>query len=288
MKDIPVLSIVIPVYNEEKAIGEVLDKLITQRQEKNWEILVVDDGSNDQTARIILNYPVRLIRHHGNRGYGAALKSGIRHSTSDFIVIMDGDGQHNPQDIRRLLREVENSDLVAGARQKKSHSPLWRMPGKWFLSLLANYLMRQRIPDLNCGFRIYRREILMPYLPICPDGFSFSMTSLFAFLSDNYRVTYIPIETGNRKGRSSVTLFTGFETILLILRIITLFNPLRIFIPISAGCILFGGSLFFIYYFFHDRGSVSALVLLLIGVQFFFFGLVSDQLARFRREIIQK
>lgn len=284
---IPNLSIVIPVYNEAEVIGEVLQELIFIGRGKNWEIIVVDDASLDNSLEVISQFEVVLLRNSVNKGYGAALKHGIREAKADHVLIMDGDGQHDPSEIEHLLPFTEHYDLVVGARNQIIHSSLWRMPGKWLLGFLANYLTRQKIPDINSGLRVYKREIILKYLTICPDRFSFSTTSLLAFLSDHYNVKFVDIKIRKRVGKSSVTVRTGFESILSILRIITLFNPLRIFIPVSF--IISGiGILFFLYtYLLLNRGSVSALIILLIGILIFFFGLVSDQIAKLRSELLK-
>jgi len=283
----PNLSIVIPVYNEEAVIGEVLKELISVARGKDWEIIVVDDGSPDNSANVISRFNVRLLRNPVNKGYGAALKYGIKEAKAESVLIMDGDGQHDPSEIDHLLKFVDNYDLVIGSRHQIIHSSLWRMPGKWLLGFMANYLTRQKIPDINSGFRIYKREIILKYLSICPDRFSFSMTSLLALLSDNYNVKFVNINIRKRIGKSSITVKTGFESLLSVLRIITLFNPLRIFIPVSFVLSSIG-ILFYLYtYFFLNRGSVSALILFLIGILIFFFGLVSDQIAKLRRELLK-
>jgi glycosyltransferase involved in cell wall biosynthesis len=279
------LSIVIPVFNEEEVISEVLQELLQFAQGKNWEIIVVDDGSTDNTAEKIAFFDVKLIRNLSNKGYGASLKAGIRQAGADHVLIMDGDGQHNPGDIEKLVAYAEDYHLVVGSRSKIFHSAFWRMPGKWLITSLANYLTRQKIPDLNSGFRIFRKKMILKYLPICPDRFSFSTTSLIAFLSDGHPVKFVDIEIRKRIGKSTVTVRTGLETILLVLRIVALFNPLRIFIPVSFLLSSAGIIYFFYSYLFLDRGSISALFLFLIGTLIFFFGLVSDQIARFRREL---
>jgi glycosyltransferase involved in cell wall biosynthesis len=284
---IPSLSIIIPVYNEEAVIGGVLEELISISQGKNWEIIVVDDGSPDNSANIISTFKVRLLRHPINKGYGAALKYGIKHAKAEYVLIMDGDGQHDPSAIANLLQYSETYDLVIGSRNQIFHSNLWRMPGKWLLGFLANYLTRQKIPDINSGFRIFRREIILKYLPICPDRFSFSTTSLIAMLSDQYSVKFVDIKIRKRIGKSSITVKTGLESLLLILRIVTLFNPLRIFIPVSFIFIVVGIIFYFYAYFGLNRGSVSALIIFLIGVLIFFSGLISDQIAKLRRELLQ-
>ena len=200
---------------------------------------------------------------------------------------MDGDGQHDPSEIEPLLQYMDNYDLVVGSRNQIIHSSLWRMPGKWLLGFLANYLTRQKIPDINSGFRVYKKEIILKYLSICPDRFSFSMTSLLAFLSDNYNVKFMDIKIRKRIGKSSVTVKTGFESLLSVLRIITLFNPLRIFIPVSFVLASIGILFYLFTYFLLNRGSVSALIIFLIGILIFFFGLVSDQIAKLRRELLK-
>ena len=283
----PNLSIVIPVYNEEAVIGEVLKELISIAQGKDWEIIVVDDGSLDNSADIVLQFNVKLMRNPVNKGYGASLKYGIKEAKADHVLIMDGDGQHDPSEIDHLLKYADDYDLVIGSRNQIIHSSLWRMPGKWLLGFMANYLTRQKIPDINSGFRIYKREIILKYLAICPDRFSFSMTSLLALVSDNYNVKFVNIKIRKRIGKSSITVKTGFESLLSVLRIITLFNPLRIFIPVSFVLSSIG-ILFYLYtYFLLNRGSVSALIIFLIGILIFFFGLVSDQIAKLRRELLK-
>lgn len=279
------LSIVIPVFNEEGVISEVLQELLQFAQGKDWEIIVVDDGSTDKTAEKIAFFDVKLIRNLSNKGYGASLKAGIRQAGADHILIMDGDGQHNPKEIDKLLPFTEDYTLVVGSRNTIFHSDFWRMPGKWFITSLANYLTRQKIPDLNSGFRIFNKKFILKYLAICPDRFSFSTTSLIAFLSDGHPVKFIDIEIRKRIGKSTVTVKTGLETILLVLRIVALFNPLRIFIPVSFVMSSTGIFYFLFSYLVLDRGSISALFIFLIGSLIFFFGLVSDQIARFRREL---
>ncbi len=283
----PNLSIIIPVYNEEAVIGEVLKELIAIAQGKDWEIIVVDDGSPDNSASVISQFNVKLLRNPINKGYGASLKYGIKEAKAEKVLIMDGDGQHDPSEIDHLLKYGDDYDLVIGSRNQIIHSSLWRMPGKWLLGFMANYLTRQKIPDVNSGFRIYKRKVILKYLSICPDRFSFSTTSLLAFLSDAYNVKFVNIKIRKRIGKSSVTVRTGFESLLSVLRIITLFNPLRIFIPVSFVLSSIG-ILFYVYtYFFLNRGSVSALILFLIGILIFFFGLVSDQIAKLRRELLR-
>ncbi|MFC1976012.1 glycosyltransferase family 2 protein [Chloroflexota bacterium] len=287
-ESIPSLSIIIPAFNE----GENIDKTLTPLNElsrlHNWQVIIVDDGSTDDTIQQISKYTdghyLRLVQHHYNRGYGAALKTGIRQAKAPYVATMDSDGQHDPNELFGLLSHIQENDMVVGQRAKLFHSQLWRMPGKWFLGWLANYLTRQSIPDLNSGMRIFRRDIILRYLHLCSDRFSFSTTSTLIFFNRGYQVTYIPISVFSRKGNSTVKVSTGLETIILILRIMTLFDPLRVFIPLSL-ILWIAGVLWAIPYAVQLRGiSIGALLLILTGLLIFMLGLLSDQIADLRKE----
>ncbi|NJN99767.1 MAG: glycosyltransferase family 2 protein, partial [Anaerolineales bacterium] len=262
---LPALSVVVPVFNEGEAVNRTLSQLKEFSQQHHWEVIVVDDGSTDDTVLQILQYTaepyLRLVQHGYNRGYGAALKTGIRQATADFVATMDSDGQHDPNELLKLLPCCQDNDLVVGQRTQLVHSQLWRMPGKWFLGWLANYLTRQSIPDLNSGMRLFRRPVILKYLHLCSDRFSFSTTSTLVFFNRGYRVAYVPIQVYPRQGKSTVKVSTGLETIILILRIMTLFEPLRIFVPTSfVLCLL--GILWAVPYAVQARGiSVGALLL---------------------------
>ncbi len=287
---LPALSVVIPAYNEGSAIGPVLDSLVELAQTHRWEVIVVDDGSVDNTAEQISqradNCYLKLVHHPYNRGYGAALKTGIRASTAPLMATMDSDGQHNPHDLFNLLPLADNHGLVVGQRPGLIHSQLWRMPGKWLLSWLAVYLSRRPIPDLNSGMRLFHTEVIKKYLHLCPDGFSFSTTSTLIFFNRGYAVTYTPITIHQRhqEVKSTVKVSTGFDTLVLIIRLAALFQPLRIFIPASIFFIVVG-ILWSLPYIFLLRGvSVGALLLIVTGLLLFFFGLLTDQVAQLRLE----
>jgi len=230
----PTLTIIIPAFNEAQALKSVLASLRTPAFDFVQEIIVVDDGSSDGTAEVAQAVGVRVIRHYRNMGYGAALKTGIRASQTEFVLTMDADGQHLAEDVRRLWDAISDYDMVVGQRTGLQQSPLWRMPGKWLLWMMANYLTQHTIPDLNSGLRLLRREAALKYLHICPAGFSFSTTITMALISRGYKVGYVPITIQRRLGKSTVTLNTGLNTLILILRIASLFDPLRLFIPVSA------------------------------------------------------
>lgn len=286
----PSLSVVIPAYNEGPVIAQTLDTIVDLARTHRWEVIVVDDGSSDDTAEQVKQRAdddhFNLVRHPYNRGYGAALKTGIRTSSAPWIATMDSDGQHDPHDLLKLLPYAQEYDLVVGQRPGVVHSQVWRMPGKWMLNWLANYLAGRKIPDLNSGMRVFRNEVIRRYMHLCPDGFSFSTTSTLVFFNRGYNVTYVPITIRQRyqETKSTVKLSTGFDSLVLILRLASLFQPLRIFIP-SSGFFVMLGILWGLPFIFLQRGvSVGALLLLITGLLLFFFGLLTDQVAQLRLE----
>ena len=284
-------SIIIPCFNEGQVIQEVVTNLkafLDQHSEASYEIIVVDDCSTDDTPEILKNLEgIRVLRHPINRGYGASIKTGIRQARGVFVATYDGDGQHNPADLVHLCQKIHSEDwaLVVGARTKLLHSTLWRMPGKWLLGWLANFLSRTKIPDLNSGLRVFRKEIISRYLHLCADRFSFSTTSTLILLNRGYSLAYVPIEVKSRQGKSTVSLMTGYETILLILRVVCLFDPLRVFIPASVFLVLSGIILGIYPYFILKRGLTTGSVLVILaGILIFFFGLLADQISALRKE----
>ena len=280
------LSIVIPAFNEESSIADVVNGLRTQFPTS--EIIVVNDGSSDATAEIASSLNCVLATHRVNRGYGASWKTGIRTSTKKYVSFFDGDGQFKPIDLEKaLVTMIETrSDLISGARQIGSSSPLARKPGKLILHWLANFLARQPIPDANCGLRIFKRARISQYVDLLPDGFSASMTSLLLFLKLGLVVKFFPIIVSARKGKSSVKqIRDGFGTILLMTRLISLFDPLRIFLPPALAMILF--SITYSLYEALSKGlgvPVLGAVLFIGGVLCFFLGIVCDQVSALRLE----
>lgn len=278
------LTIVIPAYNEAGAIKSVIDNIRAGCARVVREIIVVDDGSSDGTAKIAEEAGARVVIHRENKGYGAALKSGIRAAQTEFIMTLDADGQHHPEDVMRLWEKADEADMVVGARSRFFHSSLWRMPGKWFLNWMANYLTKRKIPDLNSGLRLIRREVAMRYLYLCPSGFSFSTTITMTLLCRGYVVSYVPINVEKRIGKSTVSLSTGMDTVFLILRVATLFNPFRIFVPLSFLLALLGIA-WGIPYLLMARGiATGALLALVTSVIIFSIGLVCDQISQLRLE----
>lgn len=274
------LSVVIPAYNEEKGIGKVLDELkdILENNNKDYEIIVLDDGSTDNTAQVAKEKEVRLIQHPQNKGYGAALKNGIKHAEGEKILIIDADGTYPSKDIPRLLEHVDKYDMVVASRTGKDvNIQLYRKPAKWFLSNLANYLSETNIPDLNSGMRIFGKEDAQRFFNILPSGFSFTTTITLAYLSNDMSIKYVPIDYHERQGKSKIKPFKdGFNFILLIIKVISYFNPLKVFLPISI--IMFIGGLISLLYhliFFQDVTDLPVM-LLLASLQIGFMGIIAD------------
>ena len=284
MTNKPDVTIIIPAHNEEEGISDVITQL--KELSGNYEILVVDDGSTDDTHKLASETGVKVIRHPYNKGYGAALKTGIRNAKTDIVLFMDADGQHKPSDIEKLIPYIGEYDMVVGARTKKSKISLLRRPGKKILSVTANFLAGMKIPDLNSGFRALKKNVAMEFMPILPNSFSFSTTITLALVNSGYSVKYISIEALERVGTSKIKPFRdGFRFIILIIRTVVLFNPLKVFLPVSAVLFIVG---FFelireiIVYF--DIWT-TPILLILSAILIFFFGILADQISSLRREI---
>lgn len=238
------LSIVVPAYNEEASIVPVLDGIreTMERAAFAHEILVVDDGSQDNTASVAEAGGYRLLRHSENRGYGAALKTGIRHTAYPLIAITDADGTYPNEklaDLARLAVEGEY-DMVVGARTGDDvHIPLARRPAKWALNRLADYLARTTIPDLNSGMRVFRKEVFEEFKRYLPSSFSFTTTLTLALLTNDYRVHFVPIAYHKRVGHSKINPIRDTLKIMgLIVRTVMYFAPLRVLLPVSGGLLL--------------------------------------------------
>lgn len=275
-------SIIIPCYNEEKAIGNVLKELTSLPEEP--EIIVINDGSNDRSSEIIQLYKVKVITHPYRKGYGASLKSGIVSASSPTLIFFDGDGQHPSSDIARFIAELDHYDFVIGSRTSSETSPVLRRPGKMILKWVAQILTGRKISDLNCGFRAVKKNIIQKYLHLLPQGFSFSTTMTLIGFSRGYNVTFLPVATTKRIGKSTVSMKDGINTLLLIMRFITLFNPLKIFFPVSSILFLIGIS-WSIPYLLTGKGlTVASLFLLFTSITVFFFGILADQISQLRLE----
>lgn len=277
------VSVVIPVYNEEAAIAHDLETVLATMAQAGYdfEVLVVDDGSTDRTARIVAGYPsVRLIRHPRNMGVGAARKTGMRFATGDVIATTDGDGSYPNHDLPRLLERLQDNDMVVGARIRESGTWAWlRRPAKAFVRLLASYLTGVSIPDLNSGLRCFRKEVAQQFLSLLPNGHSWESTITLAFLTSGYRVDYLPVDYYPRRGgRSSFHPIADTLTYLrLVLRTVMYFDPLKFFGPLSLLLLLVGALKLardVVTYNFHIPGST--IVILLVGIQVGVLGLIAD------------
>jgi glycosyltransferase involved in cell wall biosynthesis len=275
-------SIIIPAYNEKEGIFQVIESLrsLKKRCGNHWEIIVVDDGSTDGTSEMIRDIQdIVLIRHPFNRGYGAAIKTGIRHARYNTLVISDADGTYSIEDIPRLLALLPKSEMVVGARKNKdTNIPYVRRPAKWILNKLANFLSGTKIPDLNSGLRAMKKDIVMKFCHLLPDGFSFTTTITLAMLTNDYAVEFIPIEYHLRLGRSKIRpVRDTLNFIQLIIRTVLYFDPLKIFLPISAFFFASSIAVLVLSYLFTPKVmDITTVILFISGVQILAIGMIAD------------
>ena len=283
MADPAATSIVIPAFNEATSIASVVGDL---RSAGSWhEILVVDDGSTDETSARASVGGARVIRHPYNKGNGAAVKTGIRHATGAYVLIVDADGQHRPSDAVRLVAQLHDYDLVVGARSTESHANAVRRLGNSILNWIASYLTEQPIPDLTSGFRAARREQLVEFLHLLPNGFSTPTTTTLVFIKAGYSVRFEEVEAAQRQGTSKIRLGSdGVSFLLILLKVITIFSPLRIFLPISAAAFFLGAAYAVWTIVTQSHVTNSSVLLILLSVVIFLVGLVSEQISSLRFE----
>jgi len=276
-------SIVIPAYNEAAAIGAVVHDLTASAR---WhEVLVVDDGSSDDTGAQAAAAGARVIRHPYNKGNGAAVKTGIRHTTGALVLIIDADGQHAPGDAVRLVSLLGAYDLVVGARSRRSQATAARRLGNSLLNGIASYLTEQSVPDLTSGFRAARRECLVEFLHLLPNGFSTPTTTTLAFMKAGYSVRFEPVEAARRQGESKIRLGAdGVSFFLILLKVITIFSPLRIFLPISLSAFVVGTAYAAWTIATQSHVTNSSVLLILLSVVIFLVGLISEQISSLRFE----
>jgi len=281
--DASTVSIVIPAYNEADVIGGVVAGLTAAAR---WrEVIVVDDGSRDATAAAATAAGATVIRHPYNKGNGAAVKTGIRRATGEFVLIIDGDGQHPPEDACRLVSRLGEYDLVIGARATSTQATQARRFGNEALNQFASYLTGRDIPDLTSGFRGARRECLREFIHLLPNGFSTPTTTTLAFLKAGYNVAFEPIQARARVGHSKIRLARdGAKFLMIILKIITLFSPLRIFLPISIASFMLGAAYAVWTIATQSHVTNSSVLLIMLAVIVFLVGLVSEQISALRFE----
>ncbi len=277
------VTVVVPAFNEAGSIAGVVTTLLAAAA---WhEVLVIDDGSTDGTGDAARRAGARVVRHPYNKGNGASVKTAIRSSATDWIAIIDGDGQHPSEDAMRLVGRCGDFDLVIGARDARTQATAGRRIGNAVLNWLASYLTERPIPDLTSGFRVARREHLLEFIHMIPNGFSTPTTTTLAFIKAGYNVTFEPIGARQRVGTSKIRLASdGAKFLLILLKIITIFSPLRIFAPISALAFTVGAIYGAWNFAYHDRIPNGAVLALMFSILVLLVGLVSEQIATLRFE----
>jgi glycosyltransferase involved in cell wall biosynthesis len=288
------LTIVIPAYNEEEALKKALPGILAYCETKNWKIVIVNDGSGDQTKEEVSKYLendlLTLINHKVNRGYGGAIKSGINSVSTEYVITFDADGQHKLEDVDRLFAYMQSTDadMVVGSRPLSDRNDWYRSAGKWLIRRITNILMPIKVKDLNSGMKLYRSQIAKRLIPLCPNSMAFSDVMTLIFINQGHLVLEHPIEVNSRMGgKSTISYQTAVETVLEIINIVVLFNPLRLFLPLSFIFILLGMA-WGIPIVLLGRGvSTGSLLLITIGVMLIFLGLISEQLSKIRQELLR-
>lgn len=286
------VSIIIPAYNEEEIIADVIRRvrLTMDRMKCLYEIIVIDDGSKDDTAPRAKKSGAWVISHPYNIGNGAAVKTGIRNAKGKILVMMDGDGQHNPENIPQLLEKIGPYDMVVGARAHDSESSLHRNIANRFYNLFASYICKRKIQDLTSGFRAIKTDIARQFVSLLPNTFSYPTTITMAILRSGYSLAYEPIKANRCIGKSKIKLIRdGSRFFLIIVKIATLFSPMRVFLPVSFFVFLIG-LLYGLYkiFFLDARYGPTSAMLITMSVLIFMVGLVSEQIAQLHYDRSEK
>lgn len=273
------LSVIIPAKNEAQPLTDLLRKL---RELPGLEIIVVDDGSTDRTGEVAANLGATVVRHAQSLGNGAAIKAGARVANGDILVFMDGDGQHDPTDIPRLVSKLqENYDMVVGSRDRTSHASVGRRLANGLYNWLASYMTNQDVRDLTSGFRVARAKKFREFLYLLPNGFSYPTTVTMAFFRAGYPIAYVPIRTFKRSGTSHIRLLRdGLRFLLIIFKIGTLYSPLKLFLPASGAFFLTGLAYYLYTYITAGRFTNMGALMFTTSVLVFLIGLVSEQITQ--------
>ncbi|WP_321413368.1 glycosyltransferase family 2 protein [uncultured Desulfobacter sp.] len=281
-------TIVIPAKNEAKGLETLLPDLL--KHAKGARIIVVDDGSIDGTADICETYGVKTIRHLHSKGNGASIKNGARHADSEILIFMDADSQHDPKYIRPLLEQLaDGADMAIGARNNGSQASLSRLAANNFYNLMASWMVNEKVPDLTSGFRAVYRDKFLEFLDLLPNGFSYPTTITIAFFRAGYTVAYVPIKAKKRLGKSHVDIKKdGIRFLLIIFKIGTLYSPLKVFFPVSAG--IFSTGMFYYLYTFLTAGRFTNMSALLFtsSIIIFLMGLVAEQINNLQYSLLSK
>jgi glycosyltransferase involved in cell wall biosynthesis len=284
------LSVIIPAFNEADNLKIILGPLIALCKQNNWKIIIVNDGSSDSTKEILGTFPVSgnftVINHKLNKGYGAAIKSGILACETEYIITIDADGQHRLEDIDKLYKclKATDADMVVGSRKGHKPASYSRGIGKSLIRMIAKMLMTVPVHDLNSGMKIYRTDLARSYIHLAPDTMSYSDIITLIFINNRHLVVEEPIiNTARLKGKSTIGIETLFQTVMEILNIVILFNPLRIFLPIALICFIIGAGVG-LPILIHGHGvSTGSLLGIFAGIIFFLLGLIAEQLSLIRR-----
>jgi glycosyltransferase involved in cell wall biosynthesis len=288
------LSIVIPAYNEQESIGRLLDNLCPLALEKQWKIVVVNDGSRDNTLETIRQHQyynqIELVQNKVNKGYGGAIKEGIRNCGTDLVITIDADGQHELNDIQRMYDHlVENdADMVVGSRMRQKNASLYRALGKTIIRRFTRLIMKIGVQDINSGIKMYRRDLASVYMSLCPDSMPYSDVIALVFINQRHLVSEIDVSIHKRiDGTSTISTKTAFQTLYAILNIAMFFNPLRVFLPLS--CIsLVAGLAWGLPIIVRGNGvSVGALFALITALLLFILGLIAEQLRQIRKTLLE-
>jgi glycosyltransferase involved in cell wall biosynthesis len=287
----PSLTVVIPAYNEEIALVSVLPRVLNYCRERSWKLIIINDGSTDRTGDVLRQYEgdpsIKIIHHKLNRGYGAALKTGILAVESPYLVTLDADGQHQLDDIDHMQKELvqHNADMIIGSRVNQRSSNLYIGLGKSIIRAIARVLVPNEIYDLNSGMKLYRTELAKSYSALCPDSMAFSDTITLIFVYERNLVIERPITVNKRiGGHSTINTLTAANTVIEMFNMLMLFNPIRLLAPIALVTFMLG-LVWSIPFILLGRGlSVAALLLMINGSVIFTFGLVAQQLSLIRKE----
>ena len=276
------ISIIIPAYNEAQAIGSIVSRILELYPE--FEVLVVNDGSTDDTGVIAKDAGAHVYSHPYNVGNGAAIKSGIRYASGEILVFMDGDLQHNPEDIGELLQYLPDYDMVVGARSSRDQASLGRAAGNKIYNLLASYVAKFQVSDLTSGFRAVKSNIARSFLYLLPNTYSYPTTLTLGVLRSGRSVKYIPIKIHSRKmGKSNISIFRdGVRFFMIISRICTLYSPMRIFLPVSFMLFLLGLINYIYTFIFQGRFTNMSALLFVASIIIFMMSLVSEQICQMR------
>jgi len=273
------ISIILPAKNEGKNLIDLLPQLKSHFPKA--EILVINDGSTDNTEQVTIAAGANVISHPYSQGNGAAIKTGARNATGDILVFMDGDGQHDPADVFKLLEQLNHGyDMVVGARKASTHASLFRRFANAFYNRLASIMTGHKIEDLTSGFRAVKADKFRKFLYLLPNGFSYPTTSTMAFFRSGFPVAYVPIHAGKRQGKSHIKIIKdGFRFFIIILKIGALFSPMRLFLPISAALFLTGLGYYGYTYYTIGRFTNMTALLFNSSLVTFLMGLISEQIS---------